>query len=52
MEDGLKFEQWFEQSGFSENRRELFAMVWNSALLQVERDMDEDLHWIIEDLKA
>ena len=48
----MTFDQWFKAEGFDEQHRSVLAKAWDAALENAKKDLDNEWHWLLNNLKA
>lgn len=51
-EDTVSFEQFFSEEGYAEEHRAVFAHIWNAALESAKNELDDEYHWLMDNIKA
>ncbi len=51
-EDSLDFDTWFEREGYDEQHMSMFATVWDAALDAGKNELDDEWHWLLDNLKS
>lgn len=47
----IDFDTWFKKHGYDEEHRQMFSVVWNAAIEAAKNELDDEWHWLLDNLK-